>query len=700
MRSGDAPPLLNLPARLVTRLVAEHQRWGLWTPVGLGLGIALYFSLTVEPPLWLGPTAVVVVAVAAVFGRHRLPMLVAALAALTVAVGFTTAHLRALSVAAPMLQRSQTSAQVTGRVIGVELMAVGFRLLLTELTIDRLAHEATPERIRLRLNARYPPPVPGTMIRFRAGLFPPPAPAEPGGFDFQRQAFFDGLGGVGFVQGAWVEVEAPPPGLWRAAMAVMERLRLYIAGRVTAAVSDPDAAALTVALMNGAQTGIAEPVMVDFRNSGLAHILSISGLHIALVAGLVFFVVRALLALIEPLALRFPIKKWAAVAGLLAAAAYMLVVGAPVPTLRSVLMTGFMMVAIMVERNPFSMRLTAFSTVVVMLMQPESLLGPSFQMSFGAVVALIAAYEVANPILHRWRLGGRGWRGPALYVGGIFFSSVVATLATLPYSLYHFQQIAFYGLFSNMLAIPVTSFWVMPWALIAYLAMPFGLDAWPLVAMGWGDWVIVWLAHVFGSLPGAALRVTAMPVAGLVLITLGGLWLMLWQTSWRLWGLVGIVAGFATLLTVERPDVLIAADGKEIAVRTADGGLALSGRSVTNYTVQTWLRRDGNGPPPLAPWPKLGPSAGGRLMCDGLGCLYRVRGQVVALIRDAQALAEDCASAGMVVAPMVARRCRAGRVIDLWSLRRGGAHALYLRDGGRVEVHTVREWRGRRLWCP
>jgi competence protein ComEC len=680
---------------LAERLGDERERWFLWLPVAFGLGISGYFALETEPPLWSGPLALLAGGGLLWWQRHRPAALAAAVALLAVAAGFVAGQLRTRTMLAPMLERELGPVAVEGRLIGIESQPAGARLLLNGVSVAKLPPERTPAMIRLRLPAKFSRPPVGAVVRLRAMLHPPLPPLEPGAYDFQRQAFFDGIGAVGVVISAPEVADAPDPGPWRRLLLAMERLREDIDERTRALVPEP-AGAVTAALLNGEQTGIEPSVMDDFRASGLAHLLSISGLHIALVAGLVFGLVRALLALVEPLALRYPIKKWAALAGLATAFAYMLVVGAPVPTLRSVLMTGAMMVAIMVDRSPVSMRLLAVAALVVLLFQPDSLLGPSFQMSFGAVAALIAAYELINPRLRRWHreAGVAGRFG--LYLGGIALTSVVATLATTPFSLFHFQQISIYGVLSNMIAVPITSFWVMPWALAVYPLLPLGLEQLALVPMGWGVAAIVWIAHATAGLPGAMLRVPAMPGAGLAAVTLGGLWLLIWLGRWRWWGLVPIAAGFASLALAERPDILVSADGKLMAVRTATGGLSLSHPRRARLSAETWLHRDGAWSA-AEPWPETGSSADGRLACDALGCVYRLHGRTVALERRREAQAEDCRRSVLILSPEPVRHCPGPRVIDRWTLLHHGAHAVFIDPAG-LRVTAVRPQTGGRPW--
>ncbi len=683
--------------RLAALAEAEGDRWVLWLPVAFGAGVSLYFGLMREPDRWIGPAACVGCVALLLILRRWFALFGAAVALLMVAAGFLVAQGHSAWVAAPVLTRVVTGATITGRVMAVERRPGATRITVREPTVSRLPPEQTPTALRIRLPDRHAAPDPGSVVRLRATLLPPQAPAEPGAFDFQRRAWFMGLGGTGFATGAVELVEAPPVTGWQVVTVAFERARGVIAERVAATIGDPVEARVTTALLNGEQFGIPDETLEDFRNSGLAHLLSISGLHVGIAAGILFYVVRALLALVPAIALRWPIKKIAALFGILSALAYTLLVGAPLPTVRSVLMTGMVMGAILLDRHPLSMRLVAFAGLVTIAMDPEGMLGPSFQMSFAAVVALIAAFERGSSRLAEWRSEAGWFLRSLLYVGGILLTSVVATLATLPFALFHFQQIAFYGVLSNLIAIPITSFWVMPWSLIAYALMPFGLEAPALIAMNWGDRAVIWTAEFFGRLPGASLTMPAMPVEGFAALVLGGIWLCVWTRRWRWLGLLPVLAGLASPALVTRPDVLVAGDGSVTAVRMPDGRLSASGKSGGRVT-ETWRERDGERSA-ADPWPAAGEWSEGErsLSCDALGCLYRVKGRTVALPRLPDALDEDCGAVDAVVTAAAARGCRAGVVIDRWALRHEGAHALWVTEAG-IEVESVRGLRGERPW--
>ncbi len=415
-----------------------------------------------------------------------------------------------------------------------------------------------------------------------------------------------------------------------------------------------------------------------------------------------FFGVRAALSLCAPLALRFPIKKWAAMAAIAGAFSYAMLAGATVPSQRAFLMVGLVLLAVMVDRRALSMRTIAWAAAIVLLVQPESMLGASFQMSFGAVVALIATYELlsersrnANINIH-----GRSVLAKAfIYIGGVALTTVIAAAATAPFVIYNFNQLSAYGLAANMIAVPVTAIWVMPWAVVAFVLMGVGLEQWALIPMGWGIDVVTRVAESISSLPGAISILPSMPSWGISLVALGGIWLCLWRRRWRLWGLASIAAGVASIAIVRPPDILVSADGKLMAVRQAGGNLAVSSMVKARFERKVWLRRSGLDGASPARWPDEGFSRDRRLTCDSMGCIYRAGGQRIALIRNNGALFEDCRSADVIISAVPVRGpCpSAHTVIDRFELWRNGAHALWIDDGG-VRIESVNQERGKRPW--
>lgn len=391
-----------------TTSVTGHGRLFLWVPVAFAAGIGGYFTLAHEPPIWTGITAFVAATLVAGWlhlgfarvAEVRRAGMVLMIPVVIAALGFTAAQWRSQSVAAPVLEKRLGPTRVQGRIERLETYEDGFRVTLAGPRIASLAPHLTPARIRVRLRGDQPAMLPGDWIAVRAILSPSSPPALPGGFDFQRQAFFEGVGAVGFSIGsAQVTARASHGeghalGEWPGVSAAnaLARLRAALTRRITEALPGASGA-VAAALITGERRAIPAATIDAMRDSGLAHLLAISGLHIGLVAGLLFALVRAASALVPALVLRYPVKKWAAVMAFIGAFAYALIAGATLPTQRAFLMIAIALLGVMLDRRGITLRSVAWAAIVVLAMQPEALLSASFQMSFAAVTALVAIYE-------------------------------------------------------------------------------------------------------------------------------------------------------------------------------------------------------------------------------------------------------------------------------------------------------------------
>ncbi len=701
----NAPPGYWSPVRA---FADERERWVLWLPVLFGIGIAIYFGLKTEPPLWLGPLAVAVVALAGFavkrFGPNHGGGTAALLTAVAViAAGFGVAQWRTVAVNAPILIERVGPTAVTGRVSKVETFPSGSRITLDRARLAGLLPNRVPEKIRLRLRGVQPDLKAGAWLRVRAIVSPPPPPSAPGAFDFQRQSYFRQLGGVGFSIGR-AEILSPPAeeGI-DALLGAPARLRQTITTRIRAVLKGVSGT-IAAALMTGERSAIPEAVMTAIRDSGLAHLLAISGLHIGLVAGIIFFGARGLLAMFPPLALRFPIKKWAAVAAIAGAFAYAVISGATVPTQRAFLMVGLVLVAVLLDRRGLSIRQVAWAALAILVVAPESLLGPSFQMSFAAVTALIATYETLSE-RRRYKDYDHSrlppWvRKAMFYLAGVALTTLIAGAATAPFAIFHFNRFAGYGLAANLVAVPVTALWVMPWAVAAFLLMPFGLESFALTPMGWGVDVIIAVAETVSGWTGAVTLLPAMPTAALAAIAGGGLWIALWRFRWRYWGVAGMAGGLVLALLTNPPDVLVDGQGRLLAVRAGDGTVAVSNLRRARFERGVWLRRFGLDDA-IATWPETGISPDQRLSCDLQGCLYRQNGRLVALAFGEAALAEDCWAADVVISVVPVRRpcpARTG-VIDRFDLWRDGGAAIWIGQKS-IRIETVNGVHGDRPWVP
>jgi len=325
-------------------------------------------------------------------------------------------------------------------------------------------------------------------------------------------------------------------------------------------------------------------------------------------------------------------------------------------------------------------------------------------MSYGAIVALVVLYE-------RWNFHGTGAQGPFrrafFYLAGIAIMSLVASAASAVFAIYHFQQSAFYGMGANLLAVPVHDLWIMPWGIASYVLMPFGLEALALKPMGWGISAMLAVARLFSGFPGAAGHFAAMPAAALGLIVAGGLWFLLWTQRWRWLGMAPVAAGILLTLTARQPDLLIAEDGKLVAIRLDNGAMALSNRAHDKFTQSVWVRRAGEGdiednPPATF---KEAPEAG---QCGKGVCLFTVAGRKAAILSDVRGFHDACDNTGgggagrggpeIVISQIAAHaHCPAPLVIDRTDLARDGAQSITFTAAG-PHIETVRAVSGDRPW--
>ncbi len=681
-------------------VMAEYTRWVLWTPVFIGLGIGLYFSLSQEPPLSMGIIGMVTVAVSAFLFRRITGVFQLFFILFSVLLGLVAAQIRTKDVDAVVLMREIGPTSVVGRVIQVEPKTTGARLLLENVSIGGLEPFATPERVRVTARFDNADAVsPGDWISIRAVLRPPASPVSPDAFDFQRHAFFLQIGATGYAYGPpeirqhWQDTAAPGD-----LSAWIARIRLSTGDRIRNSLPG-EAGALAAALITGERLAIPKQTVTAMRNAGLAHLLAISGLHIGLVAGLVFFVIRAALALFPAIALHYPIKMWAALAALGAAFCYTLLAGTTIPTLRSFIMMALVLGAVMIGRRAISMRSVALAASIVLLFRPESLLGPSFQLSFAAVTALVAGYEWLTSRAPAFWKKGNWFRRFLVYFGSVALSTLIAGTATAPFAAYHFHQLASYGMIANLVAVPLTALCIMPSALVAIFLMPFGFESLPLDAMGVGIEGLLATARAVATLPGNLQTFSAVPVSALITIVLGGLWLCLWQRGWRIVGVVGIAAGLLSASVAETPLILASENAEIFAIQTADE-LFIVGPGVrgNRYTQGAWLERAGFGR--SAQIPKQTGESDGAIRCDHMGCVVSTDGaQKIAVIWDEGALLEDCWTMDIIISAVpVRRRCDMPfQVIDRFDLWRNGAYAIYV-NGKDVRVEHTRSTRGDRPW--
>lgn len=679
---------------------AAHRRFFLWVPVAMGAGVVLYFVAAREPSRVATLGLTLLSGVASVLARRhrRLRTILVALAC--VFAGMATAGLRTARLAAPVLDRMRI-VTLQGYVEEMDLRREGARFLLRVAASDGLDVDKTPYRVRL--TTRRPPEVAaGDFVEVKARLLPPARAAAPGAYDFARDAWFARIGAVGSVLGAIETAEPPePPDLDLRIGAAIDRARNALAQRVDAVIGG-EAGAIGAAMVTGKRDLLSEETKDVIRQAGIFHVITISGVQMTLVAGIFFVGLRRLLALSQTLALRHPIKKWAAATAMLGAIVYDILTGSRVGTERALFMTLIMLTAVLLDRQALTMRNLALAALCILVVEPEAILGASFQLSFAAVGALVAVYEARAARHQREVEAGfaipsppkRGrlprLHGPGQMLAATFF----ATCATASFMAYDFHEMNPYVLVGNPLTLAVIELFAVPGAIVGTILYPLGLDGFVWHYVGAGIALIMWAARLIGALPGATLHLPAFAPWSLAALALAVVSAVIWRsTLLRLTALAPLCLGLAGAAAGPAVDVAVAPSGDAVAVRGADGRLAVVGRRPSAFAAEQWLRADADG--------RAGKGVVVKQACDGLGCVARLAdGRAVAVVLDSAAFAEDCLRASIVVTPLYAPiGCAAPVVIDRGTLRRTGAVALRATADGFVQ-QSARAPDEDRPWSP
>jgi competence protein ComEC len=553
-----------VPGWIETWLEAERDQLPLWLPVMLGLGIAGWFLLP-DRASWLALIAAALGLASAGFavGVGRRGGLALLIAGLAIASGCALVWAKARWVAAPVLARPAI-VSFEAEVERVQQLAAKDSV---RVVLRPAAGAGLPPRVRVNIaNADAPERLArGDRLRLRARLMPPPGASLPGGYDFAITAWFQQLGATGK---AFAPVERLSSA--RDGGSLRERIGAHVRASLPAR-----SAGIALALVTGDQGSVSEADADAMRRSGLAHLLSVSGLHITAAVGAAMLLTLRLLALSPTLALRWPLTLVAAGAGAATGIFYTLISGAEVPTVRACVASLLVLAGLALGREALTLRLVAAGALIVLLIWPEALIGPSFQLSFAAVVAIIALHE--HPRMRAFT--GAREEGALFRLGrnmaALLLSGLAVQVALAPIALFHFHREGLYGAIANIVAIPLTTFIVMPLEVLALLGDLVGLGApfWWLT--GKAIQALLWIAHTAGHAPGAVALLPAFPGAAFALIVLGGLWVCLWRTRVRWAGFLPFAAGAVWALAVSPPDLLVTGDGRHLALRGPDGGYAL-----------------------------------------------------------------------------------------------------------------------------
>jgi len=704
-----AQALLGSPSILVKTLEQQRDRWFLWYPVAIIAGVAAYFALPREPHMLVFVLAGMI-ASGCFWVLLRRQVSLKLLLTFCLLVGFVTAKVRTEIVQPKTLLATTPTAMITGKIVRVERTSERrSRLLVRVEKVDGIKPSALPELVRLTGKSPQTKLLHGDRITVKARLFPLPSPTRPRGYDFGRNLWFKGIGGTGFYYGT-VKTTGVEAGSGFDLKRSLQEFRGMISRRIFEALPGK-AGGVAVALITGDRGRLDKEVTENLRKAGLAHILAISGLHMSLVAGGMFWLVRALLALSGPLVLNFSIKKWAAVAGILTGAFYLVISGASIATQRAFVMLLIMFVAVLVDRPAISMRNLAIAALVIVFLRPEAVFSAGFQMSFMAVVGLIGFYEMARS----WRQGSRFGmveRGPVwrwVGKGGGFFlaiatTTIIASIFTGLPAAYHFNKVAVFSLVGNIFALPIVSLMVMPGAILTILLMPLGLEGLGASVMQLGINLVTNHAQFVAELPNSQVFTPELSSLSAAVVALGMIWACLWRGTVKVLAVVPIGFGLLTIADIRQPDILVSKFGKNVAIRDEQGRLVLADARKSRFAAERWLVSNGEGVSLKQAAARSG------WQCEANVCLASVKDKKIAYLKKgAEPQASLCAGLSVIISAEPLRSvCKnVPTRIDRFDLWRQGAHAVFLKPSqslwssnsdSKPKVETASSYRGYRPW--
>jgi competence protein ComEC len=676
------------------QLSKQRKQIFLWAPVAVACGIIAYFvsdnAIAIEAVG--GALFLSLLAVAKSYhlysktGLNRwLLTLLVSMAGLLFCVGYGVSDIRTQSIDNPILSKDMPIITIEGTIEKLVALDGGKakRVILRDVMGEGIEK---PLRVRLKTyHFKGDDWKNGDRVSVRAKLRAPSGPVMPGGFDFRFKAKYERISAVGYtIADASILVRS------KANSNHIQSFRDHVGARLYQNM-DANTAGIAQALLTGERAGIAKDDTEALRVSGLAHLLAISGLHIGLVAGCMFFFVRLFLALIPGLALRYPIKKWAAACAIITAFSYMVLAGATVPTVRAFIMTSLVLFAVILDRSALNMRLVALAAIIVMVTTPEAVIGPSFVLSFAAVGALIAFYQGAG---RQWVTNANAYKPlyrPFYYLIGVIVTTLVATFATAPFSVMFFNRFAVYSVLSNIGAMPLMGFIVMPFGLLSTLIISTGFDiyAWPIMA--WGIDHIVDIAHRVTSMKGADLYLPSFDTFETFLICFGFIWLILWRGVLKWFGLAFMIMGCLLSWSYAPTKIFISEkmDAVMIVDKSMDKPYVIG--KMSKYLKSNWLGSEGFDPDvdvfQYQYGDKIDQSIG---YCDDLSCNLNIEGRNIVIIHNPNAMQLACHNADIMISsvPKMTRFCPDTYMIDRFDVWRNGAMTITFK-GGRYNVQSV-----------
>jgi competence protein ComEC len=694
----------------------EKNRFALWLPISFACGILLYFNLPMTPPLWLGGCLFLFFVISACIERAIKGRIFISLFILFFAAGFMLISVRSELLYSPVLPKKTKAVEIIGQIDNVDIRGSGQRLLFHNPVIEGMTKDKTPVYARVKVNTLKERYQAGDTVKLKAVLMPPPMPSAPDGYDTPRKFYFQQLGATGFAVSK-VTVLQKAKGL----KGFISRLRQDINFHFLK-VMDKREAGVAMSLITGEQGANSKELADAYRSSGIAHILSVSGLHMSMLAGLVFGFIRLLLAFIPAVSLRYNTKKIAAWTAIFVSFCYLFISGASIPAVRAFIMVLIVLLAVILDRNALSVRSVTLAFFIILCIYPESIVSAGFQMSFAAVFALIAAFESGMSKFNkklmlvrmapekqkvRFRLFKSIITFCCFWIIVTLLTDFTASAATLPFCTYHFDRVAVYSFLTNLIAAPILTVAVMPCLALGTLLIPVWADNLPLMAAEYGIYLINQTAFWVQGLDNSVYVMPKMPNYILAVVTFGGLWLCLWKSKIRFLGLLPIILLFIYPYIYVAPDVLAYQGGKMFAVLTADGKFLIEPGRANQMARENWLSKNGEDyndydkEKAKNAWKKGYKDEKVSLECENDKlCYYHSKGKVIAFVKDYDSLKSACDKADVVFSTVNAEAeyCKSPLLIERRQMWQNGSYELKISGKGVISVRSAADGMGKHLW--
>ena len=673
-------------------LLEETANWFNASIALFSFGILSYLSLPFEPSVWLTLTIIEFVVVIGILLRKKENIAYNIMALLIFVAGFTYTQLKAINISQKFHITENMQTVVSGKVIKIKKNNIyGKKVIIKDAYIYDLKKTINKANISL---TKYSDDVKiGDCIDVVAKLKPVYTPAIPNGYQYDRRMFFDGIEATGYA------VRRAEIVTCQVNNNFTDYINNYIGSirdNITTRIYDvlpKDEASIAAAIIAGEKGGISKSLIENYRTAGLAHFLSISGLHMSMIVALVFFIVRFMLSLIPAIVRKYDSKKLAAIISIFVSLAYLLISGASIPTRRAFIMTTIVLIGVLTGRKAISIRSLAIAALIILLITPASIVSVSFQMSFIAVIALVAFYELYDAKIKEYLFNNeknivvRFFRFIFIYVVMVVISDFVASFAVLPFELYHFNNFEPYNLIGNLIAAPIISLVIMPFALFSAILMPLGLDLYSLEILGFGIGVLNEINQYIYDLPNSNLYLKSITSSGLLMFSFGVLWLAIWKRNWRNWGWLFIVLGLASYIFVKSPDVLISSDFDLIGAKS-DNKLHFIATNKKRFVRKVWQQKTALEKTTQSDKNRLKDIIKGEMRYPEMINLRCLENECV-LFDSIKIISNENDFSKIII--------NDEKIIDKDFVTKNGAVALY-KSGNKYKIVTVKDITGKRLW--